>query len=176
MAIAPRRHAQAIFEIAKEKGEIEQWRSDLREINSVLSDANLLALLENPRVHLEDKENLVKRCLPGLRDLPLNLVYLLIVRRRLRILNELVSEYERLADSHQGLEHAEVITAVPIDEETEKRIKERLTQLTGQKILVSSKVDPKIIGGFVARIGDRLIDGSLRTKLNSLRESMAEAR
>ncbi len=172
MGIAARRYAQAAFQIAEEKGEIEPWRSDLRKVVSTLSDPGLAAILESPKVHFEEKAQLIRRCLPGVRDLILNLVYLLIVRRRFRLLSEILVEYERLADVHQGIEHAEVTTAVPLDRETEGRIRERLARLTGKKVMVSTKVDPELIGGFIARVGDELVDGSLRTRLRELREGL----
>ena len=175
IGIAAKRHAQAVFQIALEEGQLEGWRSDLREIASTLSDLNLRGLLENPKVPFSEKAELVKRCLSGIRGLALNLVYLLIVKRRLRMLEAIVSEYERLVDAHRGLEHAEVITAVELDEVTRKHIEERLAQLTGRKVVLFTKVDPKIIGGMVARVGDWLIDGSLKAKLTGLRERLVEA-
>jgi len=175
IGIAAKRHAQAVFQIALEENQLEGWRSDLREIASTLSDPNLRGLLENPKVPFSEKAELVKRCLSGIRGLALNLVYLLIVKRRLRMLEAIVSEYERLVDAHRGLEHAEVITAVELDEVTRKHIEERLAQLTGRKVVLFTKVDPKIIGGMVARVGDWLIDGSLKAKLTGLRERLVEA-
>ena len=172
MSIAARRHAQAVFQIAEAKGEIEPWRSDLRRVVSTLSDPELVAILESPKVRFEEKAQLIRRCLPGVRDLILNLVYLLIVRRRFRLLSEILVEYERLADVHQGIEHAEVTTAVPLDRETEGRIREHLAKLTGKKVLVSTRVDPELIGGFIARVGDELVDGSLRTRLRELKEGL----
>jgi F-type H+-transporting ATPase subunit delta len=86
-----------------------------------------------------------------------------------------VSEYERMADSHLGLEHAKVITAVPLDEEDQKKLSERLAAITGKKIVLTAEVDPAIIGGFVARVGDELIDGSTRAKLEALRRQLVRA-
>jgi F-type H+-transporting ATPase subunit delta len=170
--VAAKRHAQAAFHIALERGELERWRSDLKAIAATLSDPQLMAVLESPKVHSSEKMELVKRCLPGVGELVLNLVYLLVARRRLGLLPDICAEYEHLTDAHQGVRHAEVTAAIPLDEEDKERLSASLSALTGEQILLSTKVDPELIGGFVARIGDWLIDGSIRNKLDSLREEM----
>ena len=174
--VAAKRHAQAVFQLALERGELERWLDDLKTIATTLSEPQLMAILESPKVHLDEKMDLISRCLPGVSQLALNLVYLLVTRRRLRLIDQIVSEYQRLADAYQGLEHAEVTTAIPLDEEDKKRLSERLAELTGTRIMLTTKVDPDVIGGFVVRIGDRLIDGSTKNKLDSLRKSLVEVR
>ena len=170
-----KRHAQAVFQIAKEKSEVEKWRSELKTIASTLADPQLRAILEAPKIRLSDKQNLVNKVLPDISQLALNFVYLLVARQRLSILEQIVSEYELMADAHAGLEHAKVITAVPIDEENKKKLSERLAALTGKKILLTTEVDPAIIGGFIAQVGDELIDGSTRSKLESLKRRLIQA-
>ncbi len=174
--VAAKRHAQAVFQLALERGELEKWLEDLKTIATTLSQPQLMAILESPKVHLDEKMELLRRCLPGVSQLALNLVYLLVARRRLRLIDQIVSEYQRLADAYQGVEHAEVTTAIPLDEEDRQRLSERLAELTGTRIVLSTRVDPNVIGGFVVRIGDRLIDGSTKSKLDSLRKSLVEVR
>lgn len=174
--VAAKRHAQAVFQLALEQGELEKWLEDLKTIATTLSQPQLMAILESPKVHPDEKMELISRCLPGVSQLALNLVYLLVARRRLRLIDQIASEYQRLVDAYQGLEHAEVTTAIPLDEEDKKRLSERLAELTGTRIMLSTKVDPNVIGGFVVRIGDRLIDGSTKSKLDSLRKSLVEVR
>jgi F-type H+-transporting ATPase subunit delta len=170
-----RRHAQAVFQLAQERGEIEKWRSEMKTIAATLVDPQLRAIREDPKIRLNDKENLVNKCLPEISQLALNFVYLLVARQRLGILEQIVSEYERMADSKLGLEHAKVITAVPLDEEDKKKLSERLAAITGKKIVLTAEVDPAIVGGFVARVGDKLIDGSTKAKLEALRRQLVRA-
>lgn len=172
--IAARRHAQAVFQIALEKDQLEKWRSDLSLIASAFSQEELVSVLEDPKIGFEDKQALVKRCLPDVNELALNLAYLLVVRHRVRIAPQVAEEYNRLVDAYEGWKRAEVTTAVPIDKDIEKRLSERLSELTGSKVAVSTKVDPQILGGFVARIEDQLIDGSLRSKVESLRQTLRQ--
>jgi len=167
-----KRHAQAVFQIALEKKEVEQWRSELKTIAATLSDPQLRAILEDPKFHLDDKEKLISKCLPGISQLALNFAYLLVARQRLGILEQIVSEYERMADANQGLEHARVVTALPIDKQEEAKLTERLAAITGKKVVLTTEVDPAIIGGFVARIGDKLIDGSTKAKLEALKRRL----
>jgi F-type H+-transporting ATPase subunit delta len=170
-----KRHAQAVFQIALEKKEVEKWRSELKTIAATLGDPQLQAILEDPKIRLGDKENLVNKCLPEISQLALNFVYLLVARQRLSILDQIVAEYERMADAHMGLERAKVITAIPIDEEGQKKLSERLAAITGKKIVLTTEVDPAIIGGFVARVGDELIDGSTKAKLEALKRRLIQA-
>jgi F-type H+-transporting ATPase subunit delta len=80
-----------------------------------------------------------------------------------------------MADAHLGLEHAKVITAIPLDEGDKKKLSERLAAITGKKIVLTTEVDPAIVGGFVARVGDKLIDGSTKAKLEALRRQLVRA-
>ena len=169
-----KRHAQAVFQIALDSNEVEMWRSQLNTIATTLTDPELSAILENPKVHLSDKVQLISRCLPEVNELALNFAYFLVARQRLSILDQIVAEYERMADAHQGLEHAEVITAIPIDEEDKEKLAQRLATITGKQIVLAADIDPTIIGGFVARVGDKLIDGSTRARLESLKKRLIE--
>ena len=154
---------------------MERWRSELRTIAATLADPQLRAILEDPKIHLGDKENLINKCLPGISQLALNFTYLLVAKQRLSILEQIVSEYELMADAYLGLEHAKVITAIPLDEGDQKKLSDRLAAITGKKIVLTTEVDPAIIGGFVARVGDRLIDGSTKAKLEALRRTLVRA-
>ena len=171
-----RRHAQAAFEIARDNDEIERWRADLRTMAATLSDPQALAILENPKLPLQSKMRLVEQVLPGVSGLALNLAYLLVLRGRLGLVRQIADEYQRFANAHLGVEHAEVTTAVPLDEATKQRLAQALGEITGAKVLLTTRVDPEVIGGFVARIGDRLVDGSTRARLEALKKTLVEAK
>jgi len=170
-----KRYARAAFEIALESGELKRWQSDLKEIVRVLSEKDLLAFLESPKIHFDEKSKLLSGQLPKINPLSLNLVYLLIGRGGLDMVGEIADEFQRLLNSHRGIEIAEVTTAVPLDKEEERKLARHLGQIIGKKIEVRPEVDAGIIGGFVARIGDRLLDGSTRNKLAALKKELAGA-
>ena len=168
-----RRYSQAVFEIALENNELEQWLSDLAMVVSVVEDAALKAFLENPKYHFDDKARLLSEGLEGVNPLVLNLVFLLIARNRLEIIGDITEEYHRLLDSYHGIERAEVTSAVPLDDEDEQKLGEFLSKVAGKKVVLRSEVDPGLLGGIVARIGGKLLDGSTRSKLVALKKALA---
>jgi len=168
-----RRYSQAVFEIAMEKQELDRWQSDLRKIASLGEDAALVALLENPRLHFNDKARLLSEQLGDINPLALNLVYLLVARGRLSMLGEIADEYQRLLDSYRGIEEAEVTTAIPLDDEDKLRLGERLGAIVGKKVVIKPEVDSSLIGGIVARIGGKLLDGSTRSRLEALKRELS---
>ena len=167
-----RRHAQAAFQIALERGELDLWRGDLERIAAAIKDSQLYPLLENPKMPFSEKARILNLCLEGVTPLAMNLAYLLVTRRRLGIVEDIVGEYQHLVDEHRGIAHAEVATAVPVDEELKDRLVHRLGAMLDREIVLSTRVDPSLIGGLVARVGDKLIDGSTKSRLLSLRESL----
>lgn len=173
--VAAKRHAQAVFEIAVEKDELDKWREDLDLMAGVFGDDELLPLLESPKIKFEDKASVVEKNLVGVGQMALNLAKLLIQRHRVRIMPQIETEYGILMDRHRGIEHAEVTTAVQMDFSTQLKIKDQLTEITGSQVELTSKVDPDIIGGFVARVGDKVIDGSVRNRLQNLKQNIAQA-
>jgi len=167
-----KRYAQAAFELALEKNELESWQISLGKIASIAADAKLMALLENPKLPFDVKRDLLEERLGEVNPLALNLACLLMSRGRLRIAGDISRQYDLLLDAHYGIEHAEVITALPLDDEDKERISRRLGEMTGRKIIIDAQVDPSVVGGFRAKIGDMLIDGSIRSRLESLRRSL----
>jgi len=168
-----RRYSQAVFEIAMERQELDRWQSDLRKIASLGEDAALVALFENPRLHFNDKARLLSEQLGDINPLALNLVYLLVARGRLSMLGEIADEYQRLLDSYRGIEEAEVTTAIPLDDEDRLRLGERLGAIVGKKVVIKPEVDSSLIGGIVARIGGKLLDGSTHSRLEALKRELS---
>jgi F-type H+-transporting ATPase subunit delta len=111
----------------------------------------------------------------GVSPLVVNLVLMLISKGRLDIIGEIAGEYQRLVKSSQGIEVAEVITAVPLAKEDEHKLARQLGHMVGKQIEIKSDINPDIVGGFTARIGDRLLDGSVRGKLAALKKELAGA-
>ena len=168
-----KRYAQAALELAVERDELESWQVSLRKIADLAADARLVGLLENPRLSSVLKKDLLEERLGKINPLALNLACLLTSRSRLRFAGDISQQYDRLLDAYSGIEHAEVVTALPLEDEDKARISRRLGEIMGRKIVIDAQVDPSIVGGFIAKVGDTLIDGSLRGKLEALRKSLA---
>lgn len=167
-----RRYAQAVFEIALEQKELEQWQSDLQKAAGAMSNAEFLAIIESPKIRFEDKSKLIKEGLGDISPLALNLIHLLIIKNSIGMIGGIAGEYQRLVDAHYGIQKAEVVTAVPIDDKDKDKLAENLGAILDSKIVVESSVDPEILGGVIARVGGKLLDGSTRSKLVALKREL----
>lgn len=170
-----KRYAQAAFELGLERNELDGWQSDLRRIASLTADEEVMAFLENPRLPFTAKSNLLQKGLGGVNPLAFNLALLLASKGRFRLAGDISQLYDELLDAHRGIEHAEVIAALPLSDENRQAISRRLGEMVERRVVVDARVDPSILGGFIARIGDRLIDGSIRQRLDALKRRLVEA-
>ena len=168
-----KRYAEVIFGLARERGELEPWVSRLQVLVELVQDEGLRSVLESPSISLEEKVGLIRQAIPQQSPLLQNLMALLTSRQHLRLAPLIMEEYQRLSNAAQGIEVAQVTTAVPLEADERASIASRLAQLVQREVRVQSRVDPAILGGFIARLGDRLIDGSTRTRLQELRRQLA---
>jgi F-type H+-transporting ATPase subunit delta len=166
-----RRYAQAVFEIALEKKDLERWRTDLQKIVDAVGDETFLSVLESPKIKFEEKSRLLER-LGGIDPMVLNLVRLLIARGGVNMIPEIAAEYRLLLDEYRGIQTAAVVTAVPLDSEDKDKLAENLGVRVGKKVVLGAAVDPEIIGGIIARVGGKLLDGSTRSKLIALKKEL----
>jgi F-type H+-transporting ATPase subunit delta len=171
--VAAKRYAQAAFDIARERDELDRWVEDLRVIADLAAQPSVVEVLASSRVPFEDKERLLRSGLADVSPLALSLARLLVQKGRMALAGQVWDEYQRLLDEHRGRAQALVLTAVPLSEDEERAVAQRLRELTGKEIVLEGRVDPEILGGLVARVGDRLIDGSTRTRLLALRRQLA---
>jgi F-type H+-transporting ATPase subunit delta len=171
--VAAKRYAQAAFDIARERGELDRWATDIQAIADLASQPGVLDILDNSRVPFDAKARLLRSGLTDLGPLALNLAHLLVEKRRIALAEQVCDEYQRLLNEHRGVAEATVITAVPISEDERRVVTQRLQEVTGMEIVLEAQVDPEIIGGLVARVGDRVIDGSTRGRLLDLRRRLA---
>ncbi len=171
----PRRYAEAAFTLAREKGKLDRWRTDLSVAAAVLSNPRLLSLLDDPDTPVAEKRKMVDTALTVQADPDvLHLIYLLTERGRIGSLPRVAEEFIEMANREQGIVVASVTTAIPLDEKGQKDVEERIKRLAGAKrVEVRNQVDPSIIGGIVARIGDELYDGSVRTQLAQIAERIS---
>ncbi len=170
-----KRYAQALFELALERGDPEKCRNSLKKAADAVADGRLMDILENPRLPFEAKKSILSELLGAMELLAANLTSLLMTRGRLRTLGDIAEHYELLLDRHHGIVRAEVLTAVPLNEEDRERFSTLFSELVEHTVIIDSRVDPSTLGGFRARIGDVLIDGSIRSALESLRKSLVGA-
>ena len=169
-----KRYAQAAFELALKKNELEGWQQGLRVIADLSKNEELMTLLQNPRLPFPAKKSLLEKLLAGIPPFAFNLALLLVSKGILRRAGDIFQQYNHLLDAYRGVERAKVTAAVPLAEEDQDAISRRLEKIVQRKVVIDAHVDPSIIGGFIARVGDTLIDGSIRQRLESLKRSMVE--
>lgn len=170
-------YAQAVFDTAMEKGELDTWRADLNTIAATVREPALAGTLRSASIPISQKMEAVGSRLAKISPQALNFVRLLIEQDRVGMIDQILSEYEDLLDAqYLGVEYVEVTTAIPLDEEQKERIIHRLAEMRNKQIRLSTQLDPTILGGMIIRIGDRVIDGSIRSKLSELRESLEGGR
>ncbi len=174
---SPKRYAQAVFEIAAESGEFDAWQEDLRILASAVEQEEFTAMLDAPQIPAPNKIASIEEALgDSVGPLAVNLMSLLATDGLVSLLPGIVDEYAKLMDEHNGIERAEVVSAVPLDDKQKAQVADILQQVVGRDVRVASYVDPQILGGMVARLGDRVIDGSVRTKLADMRRDLVKRR
>jgi F-type H+-transporting ATPase subunit delta len=172
---AARRYAEAAFLITSENHREDEWRDGLRAIAALFGDPAAQRFFANSGVPVAAKSQLLEKSLEGLPADILNLARLLLRRNRTRLAPQIAQAYEELVDKERGISHAFVTSAVPLSEDELREVQAKLQQLTGGTITVQTHVDESILGGLIVRIGDRLIDGSTRSKLMALKQRLAGA-
>ncbi len=167
--------ARAIFDNALKNGELNKWLAQLRKISDVLKDKSVAGMLKDSKVSHSDKEKMLKGRLGEVDQLAMKLIFMLVEKQKLGIIEEITDEYQRLLDTYHGVEGAEVVevtTAIPLGEKDRLDLSQRLTDIVKKPIVLKDKVDADMIGGIIIRIGDKLIDGSIRRKLAELKKEL----
>ena len=170
---APRRYADAAFEIALRDGTLKTWRPELDSAAETSTDGELERVLANPAIPLDQRVETAERAFASLSQPVRNLILLLVRHGRIEQLPRVAAEFRRLDDKRNGLTHASATSAAPLGDDEIGAIPARLEELTGGKIALETAVDPDLLGGLVVRVGDRLIDGSVRSRLERLRNQLA---
>jgi F-type H+-transporting ATPase subunit delta len=166
-----RRYARALFELAQEEGNAEAWGRRLAQVSEVLSDLDVAHVLTNPTIATERRMALVSDLFDG--GEATNLAKLLIESDRVRDIEAIAGEFERLADEAAGRVRATVTTAVELSLKDRDRVADELSRRLGKKVTLDVLVDPGILGGLKLQYGDRLVDASVATRLQQLRRRLA---
>jgi F-type H+-transporting ATPase subunit delta len=169
-------YAEALFEAARDQDELEEVYSDLGEFVTALRESEELRLFfYGGQVPERQKRRALDGLTEGMKTQATNFLKVLVDNGREEILEEVLGRYEQLVKEHLGRIEVQVTTAVELSEEQLDGLKERLARvLEGREIILETDVDPDLIGGAVFRFGGRMMDGSIRGRLESLREEMLE--
>ena len=170
--LSGKRYAQAIFDLALENNQVEQWGEDLALVAEVFEDADFAALLKHADMPVANKLKATASVLAGINPLVRNLVDLLVSKNSVDVIPGVHSGYTELLDRHLGRQRVEITTAVPLESAETDRINSFVTELVGGEVVLTTKVDESILGGLVIQIGDRLLDGSTMARLEGLRRRL----
>lgn len=169
-----RRYAKALLLIGKENGEVDAYRNELASVAKLFEESTELRVtLSNPLFPYLVRKNLLQVVLEKLSVSKVmeSFVELLFEKGRIARLPEVEQCYQSLADEEENIVRAEVVSAVPLEEEAVASLRDALARLTKRNVFLEIKEDSGIIGGMITKVGDLIYDGSIRTQLWNLRES-----
>ena len=170
---AARRYAEAAFELARRDDALDAWRDDLALSAQLLGDERVAEIVGSPARPIGDRRALIDRLLePRVQPAMRNLARLLAERGRIDLLPAVASEYRRLLNRHRGIVPATVTSAAPLTAEETDAIRSRVRRMSGADVELTTEVDPALIGGLTIRVGDRLLDASVRGRLERLRDQL----
>jgi F-type H+-transporting ATPase subunit delta len=167
-------YAEALLDLAQKDGDLAKWGRLIDQVsNAMQSDAKLNQFLESPRVAAAEKNRIFAQALEGQVPQPfLRFLQALIRNRRQMLIPQVATQFHTLVDVVENRVHAAVTVAKPASEADQKLIADRLTKVVGKQVVPHFYVNPAIIGGVVARVGDTVLDGSVRKRLATLKSRM----
>ncbi len=172
---AARRYADAVFGIAHDTASHDRWLADLDDIASLFSDETVYGFISSTRIAQAEKEQVLDNALPDVQPVASNFAKLLVRKRRANLAPQIIEAFRERLNSVRGIAEATVTSAVPLSDEARSAVAEAVHRYTAaQTVQLHETVDQQIIGGAVVQIGDRIIDGSVRTRLDSMRRSLAQ--
>ncbi|WP_428245574.1 F0F1 ATP synthase subunit delta [Ferrovibrio sp.] len=169
------RYATALFDMARDSGQLDAVANDLEQFTKMLADsADLVRLIRSPAFSRAEQGAAITAVMEkaGFNDLTRRFVGVLAQNRRLFALADVISAYKKLLSHHRGEVVAEVVSAAPLDEQSLAQLKSALSSAAAGNVVLQARVEPELIGGLVVKLGSRMIDASVRAKLNSLKSVM----
>jgi F-type H+-transporting ATPase subunit delta len=173
---AARVYAKALFDIGVETGTVGQIYDDLHAVHQALNglDADLRTFFNLPQFRRDDKRRILNLAFEGKVGRPvLGLLNVLVEKRRESLLDNVVDEFDRYRDRHEGRVRAKVVTARKLDEDLLSALRSALEQRTQKTVDLTETIDPEVIGGLRVSVGDRVLDGTVRRSLQDMRRTLA---
>jgi ATP synthase F1 delta subunit len=169
-------YARSLFEVAKEHGKLDEVREQLGQFTDALQDnRELQVFFFSPYFSTEEKKEGLGRILDGADEAVLNFLELLVEKHRTPAIFRIRTAFETLWEHENKLLPVEITSAIELDDEIARRIGDQIGEQTGQRVELTKTVDPDIIGGLVLRVGNSILDASIRNRLDNLRKSVAKA-
>ncbi len=173
--ILANRYAKALFAVAQEESAFEEYAKTLNELaESFASVSEVEDALVNPVYPLEVREKVMEHIVDslGASQIMKNFLLLVVRKKRAAVLPEIAEAFQGLVDDLNNVCQGSVTSAIALSNELQEKVKATLEKLTGKTVVLTAKVDPAVIGGVVAKVGDLVLDGSIKTQLTGLKESI----
>lgn len=173
--ILAKRYAKALFSIGKEDGKYEAYNEALQGMADLFTTApEVEDALTNPLYPLDIRQKAMTAMIAamGADKITGNFLSLLVEKKRASIIPEIAEVFQVMVDEDRNISHGTVISAIELSTELRGKVQDTLEKLTGKKVELTASVDPSIIGGIIAKVGDLVVDGSIRTQLASLKDSI----
>jgi F-type H+-transporting ATPase subunit delta len=168
-------YARALFEVAREHGKLDLLREQLGLFADALNEHRQLAIFFfSPYFSIEEKQDALGRVLLEADESLLNFLSLLIEKHRTPVIFRIRQQYERLWQEENKLLAVEITSAIELDQETTDRLGRQIGERAGRKVTLAARVDPEILGGIVVRVGNSILDASIRNRLEQLRRHVAQ--
>jgi len=168
-----RRYAEAAFQVALADGQLDRWKADLATAAGLLGRPDVAPTVDNPAVPITQRLEIVRQLLASrISDQALRLVSLLVERGRGNALPKVSEDFNRLLNAHRGVVEATVTSAVPLTEDETAAIRSRVEAMAGSDVELRTEVDPGLMGGLTIQVRDRLLDASIRGRLERLRDQL----
>ena len=175
VSVFGKRYANALLHLAADAQAIDQVGRDLRDFANVWEGSkDLRDVFENPQVSQASRRQIIREIATssGMHEKVRDTLSLLADRQRLRFVNDVADAYEAMAEARSGRLRAEVTTATELPDSYFTELSRTLQQITGREVVLMRKVDPSLVGGVVARVGDQVFDGSLKNRLSELKSEL----
>jgi len=166
-------YAEALYKLGAETGETEQLEEELHHAWAVISGSELHVALRHPLIPKNEKLALLREVFAGTAPYVRNLLLLVVERGRSAYLGDILEEFQKMREEREGLVHARIRSPYPLEELCGK-IKERLEEFTGRRVLLEEQLDRSLIGGIRIEMGNLVLDGSVQARLERLREELLE--
>ena len=173
--ILAKRYAKALFMVGTEEGTYEDYAQVLTEMAALYeSNPEVLDALTNPMYPLDVRCKCMKGIVKSMdtSDIMGNFLNLLVQKRRADVLPDIADVFQEMVDEEQGISRGSVITAFELSDELKNKIQDKLEKVAGKKVIVTTQIDSSIIGGMIAKVGDLVLDGSIKSQLAGLKESI----
>jgi F-type H+-transporting ATPase subunit delta len=170
---AARRYAEALFDLARREHAEDRWAAELEAVAGLLGDERVRTSLDSPAIPFSEREAVLRTSLDGkVSPTVLNLTRLLAERSRLELIEPVAAQYRRLLNRQKGIVEAVVTSAQPLTPDESRSVRDRVTAMTGAQVDLREQVDASLIGGLTVQVGDRLLDASVRGRLERLRNQL----